>query len=71
VILDWQMPVMNGIEAARHIIRIAPATHIVMFTLHCDRYLVQQAQAAGIQHVISKSEGLPDLMASLRTLATA
>lgn len=24
VILDWQMPVMNGIEAARHIASIAP-----------------------------------------------
>lgn len=34
VILDFQMPVMNGLEAAREIARLAPDTAIVMLTMH-------------------------------------
>ena len=32
VILDWQMPVMNGLEAARHIARFVPSR--LWFCLH-------------------------------------
>ena len=34
VILDFAMPVMNGIEAAKQIRRLAPATKIVLFSAH-------------------------------------
>lgn len=67
VILDWQMPVMNGLEAARHIARIAPKTAMVMLTLHIGTIVVQEAQAAGIQHVLSKTDPVPGrLISSLR-----
>ena len=34
VILDMQMPVMSGLEAARQIRLVAPETAIFMFTMH-------------------------------------
>jgi chemotaxis response regulator CheB len=34
VILDWQMPVMNGLEAARHIARFVPKPAMVLLTFH-------------------------------------
>ena len=34
VILDLTMPVMNGFEAASRIRKIAPATKIVVFSMH-------------------------------------
>src|SRR5437879_2502111 len=34
VILDYQMPVMNGIEAAREITRLAPNTAMVLFKMN-------------------------------------
>ena len=34
VILDLAMPVMNGIEAAKQIRRLAPSTKIVLFSAH-------------------------------------
>lgn len=58
VVLDLSMPVMNGLEAARHIAALAPRTRMLMFTLHAQPELVRQAQKVGISHVISKSEGL-------------
>jgi DNA-binding NarL/FixJ family response regulator len=36
VILDLSMPVMNGLDAAREISRIAPAVQMVMFTMHTN-----------------------------------
>lgn len=67
VILDFQMPVMNGLEAARQIARMAPNTAMVMFTLHDSAELSEQAQAVGIQHVISKTDRFAGrLIAALR-----
>jgi DNA-binding NarL/FixJ family response regulator len=67
VILDWLMPLMSGLEAARQITRLAPKTAMLMLTLHRSDQLVKEAEAAGIQHVFSKSGNLADLIASLRS----
>jgi len=67
VILDLQMPEMDGLAAARQITVVAPKTAMVMFTMHSDRQLLKAARAAGIKDVVSKSEGFADhLLASLR-----
>ncbi len=72
VILDLSMPVMNGLEAAREITRIAPNVQMVMFTMHTTDQLLKDAQAAGIKAVISKSDTIGNhLLASLRTLCAA
>ncbi|MFZ1006470.1 MAG: response regulator transcription factor [Candidatus Sulfotelmatobacter sp.] len=60
VILDLQMPVMNGLDAARRIARIAPQLPMLMFTMYSNEYLVTEARAAGIKDVFSKSNGIPD-----------
>jgi DNA-binding NarL/FixJ family response regulator len=71
VILDFQMPVMNGLEAAREIARLSPDTAIVMLTMHSSDQLSTDARAAGIKHVVSKSGAIVnDLMASLANLVT-
>src|ERR1700723_492576 len=36
IVLDFQMPVMNGIEAAYELKRIMPNVPIILFTLHAD-----------------------------------
>jgi DNA-binding NarL/FixJ family response regulator len=55
VILDLQMPVMDGMEAARHIAVLAPETGMLMFTMHHSEQLLKDARAAGIKDVISKT----------------
>jgi DNA-binding NarL/FixJ family response regulator len=65
IILDWQMPVMDGLQAARQIARIAPNTTIVMFTLHHCHQVVQDAKAAGIGHVVSKTKEGPSALLAL------
>jgi DNA-binding NarL/FixJ family response regulator len=67
VILDLQMPVMDGLEAGRQIARVAPGTAMVLFTMHSCEQLVRNARAVGIKEVVSKSDGLPShLLAALK-----
>ena len=69
VIVDFQMPVMNGLEAARQIAFLAPNTAMVMFTMHNCEQLSKEAQAAGIKEVLSKSDGVAGhLIASLKSV---
>ncbi|MGC2476114.1 MAG: response regulator transcription factor [Candidatus Sulfotelmatobacter sp.] len=70
VILDFQMPVMNGLEAARQITRIAPQTVMVMFTMHQSAHLVDAAKAAGITEVIPKDGNITEhLLAILQGIS--
>jgi DNA-binding NarL/FixJ family response regulator len=57
VILDLEMPVMNGLEAGREIALLALGTSMVMFTMHSSEQLVKAARAVGIREVVSKSAG--------------
>jgi len=69
VILDFQMPVMNGLEAARQITLLAPKTAMVMFTMHNSEQLRNEAQSVGIKDVVSKSDGLVEqVIVSLRNV---
>src|ERR1700737_2001937 len=56
VIMDFQRQGMNGIDAPRRILAIAPAVPIVMFTQHASLELEQHAMEAGIQVVVSKAD---------------
>jgi DNA-binding NarL/FixJ family response regulator len=72
VILDWQMPVMNGLAAAREISRIAPAAILIMITMHESAMLSEEAHAAGITEVLSKSGRVAEtLLASLDRVTVA
>jgi DNA-binding NarL/FixJ family response regulator len=68
VLLDYAMPVMNGLEAARRISKIAPHVLMVMFTMYTGNQLLEDAAGAGIRRVISKSEGAADLVPSMQAL---
>jgi DNA-binding NarL/FixJ family response regulator len=59
VILDFQMPGMNGLETARRILEIAPAMPIVLFTQHASPELEKHALSAGIRSVVSKTDTFP------------
>ena len=69
VILDLQMSVMDGLEAARKISHIAPDTAMVMFTMHPSKELLKVAQAVGVRDVVSKTDQLSDhLLLALRQI---
>jgi DNA-binding NarL/FixJ family response regulator len=57
VLLDYAMPVMNGVEAARVISSSVPGCVLILFTMFASDQLVALAHAAGISEVVSKDVG--------------
>jgi len=56
-VLDYGMPVMNGLDAARQIRVLAPNAYILLFTLQAYPELVEDAQKVGVNKVLPKSGG--------------
>jgi DNA-binding NarL/FixJ family response regulator len=73
LILDFSMPVMNGLDAARKILPIAPEIGIVLFTAHASEQLLTEAKNIGIRAVIPKDgkTSMDDLVAALREIPRA
>ena len=68
IILDFVMPVMNGIEAARALKAVMPRVPLMMFTNTVGAILDREARAAGISIVVSKSEPAAYLIAQAKML---
>ncbi len=56
VILDLTMPDMNGLEAARRILRDNPETSILIFTMHPPAQFAAAAQQVGVRGYVTKAE---------------
>jgi DNA-binding NarL/FixJ family response regulator len=68
ILLDFSMPTMNGIEAASVLKKMMPDVCIVMFTMFSDSLGSVLPSWAGVDLVVSKAEGLTNLVQSLRRL---
>ncbi|HXF41205.1 MAG TPA: response regulator transcription factor [Blastocatellia bacterium] len=56
VVLDWSMPELNGLEAAKQIRADLPETEILIFTMHESEELIREALSAGVRAVVVKSD---------------
>jgi DNA-binding NarL/FixJ family response regulator len=56
ILLDFQMPDLNGIEVARKISRQFPGIPILMVTIHLSRQLAEEARKVGIRGACAKSD---------------
>ncbi len=54
VIIDVNMPVMDGIEAIRQLRRIAPGVKVVLLTVHDSEQIKSAARKAGADAFIRK-----------------
>lgn len=56
VVLDFQMPGMNGLDAARIISQLSPDTPILMVTLYLSKQLSEEARKVGIRGACTKTD---------------
>jgi DNA-binding NarL/FixJ family response regulator len=56
VIMDLAMPALNGLDAARGIMRIKQAVPIILFSGHSDLLTLEEARSVGIAALVRKSE---------------
>jgi DNA-binding NarL/FixJ family response regulator len=68
-ILDIGMPLLNGVEATRHIRKASPATEILILTMHESDDLVQQVVGAGARGYILKDEADRVLLDAVQALS--
>ena len=62
VLLDYAMPNMNGLEAARLTSESMPQCKLILFTMFASDQLCTLAQAAGVRAVVSKEVGGVDAL---------
>jgi DNA-binding NarL/FixJ family response regulator len=70
VILDIGMPMINGIEATRQIIRRLPNIGILILSMHADEAYVTQALRAGAKGYLLKDSAGTDLIRAVTTIAS-
>ena len=67
VILDWQMPVVDGLAALPRLRSVAPDAFIVVYS-SLGRAAADEALEAGAHAYVAKQEGLLALVARLESL---
>jgi len=68
VILDSGMPRLNGISAARRILRQHPRQRIILFASEMSNILVRLALSAGIRGLVFKTDPLCDLLEAVNVV---
>jgi DNA-binding NarL/FixJ family response regulator len=56
ILLDYQMPDLNGVDIARQICKLFPKIPILMVTLHLSRQLADAARSAGVRGACAKQD---------------
>lgn len=56
IVLDFQMPGMDGLDAARIINRLSPEVPILMVTLYLSRQLSEEARKVGVRGACAKTD---------------
>jgi DNA-binding NarL/FixJ family response regulator len=68
-VLDYSLPLVNGIEATRQILMRLPKTEILVFTMHDSETLIQELLRAGARGYLLKSDAKRNLIAAIEALS--
>jgi DNA-binding NarL/FixJ family response regulator len=69
IVMDCALPGMNGLEATRRILAIAPKTAVLMLSMHSEDTWVHQALAAGARGYILKNILDMELVSAIERVA--
>jgi DNA-binding NarL/FixJ family response regulator len=69
VVLDLQMPVLNGIEVTKELIKRHPSPAIVICSVENDPEVVEAARQAGALGYVFKARIARDLVAAVKSVA--
>jgi DNA-binding NarL/FixJ family response regulator len=68
-IIDIAMPLLNGIEATRQIVKRCPSTRVLILTMHLDEAYVNQILQAGATGYLLKDSADVDLIQAVSAVS--
>jgi DNA-binding NarL/FixJ family response regulator len=68
IILDFEMPVMNGLEAAPLLLRKLPTVVLILFTQYGGKVMEASARDAGIHAFVPKERAATHLIPTAQAL---
>jgi two-component system, NarL family, response regulator NreC len=69
VVVDIGMPLLNGIEATRQIVKRAPQTRVLILSMHAEEAYVVQALQAGAHGYLLKDSAAKELIHAIAVVA--
>jgi two-component system response regulator NreC len=69
VVIDLAMPALNGIDAAREIVKRVPRAKAVLLTMHTEEHHVLEALRAGVKACVSKSQAAEHLLQAIKDVS--
>jgi len=67
-IVDYSMPVMNGLEVCRRIRSLRPHTEVLILTMHESEEILTEALQAGVRGFLFKSDAKKHLISAIEEL---
>jgi len=68
-IIDYSLPLINGIEATRQIRARVPRTEVLVFTMHDSEMVIEELMKAGARGYVLKSDARRELVAAIASIA--
>jgi DNA-binding NarL/FixJ family response regulator len=68
-VLDYALPLVNGVEATRQIRARVPSVEVLIFTMHDNEKLIYDLLKAGARGYLLKSDAKHSLLAAIESLA--
>lgn len=66
VLMDVAMPLLNGLQATRQILKAVPATKVLMLSVHDDEVYVEEASKSGALGYLIKHTAVNSLCRAIR-----
>ena len=67
-ILDYSLPVLNGLEATRHIRLASPDTEVLIYTMHNNEDVIRDVLRAGARGYLLKTEDDAEIVRAVQAL---
>jgi DNA-binding NarL/FixJ family response regulator len=68
-VLDLAMPLLNGLDTAREILKMSTRTKPMLLTMHTEDHYVLEALRAGVRGYVMKSHSREDLVRAITQVA--
>jgi DNA-binding NarL/FixJ family response regulator len=66
VLMDVAMPLLNGLQATRQILKAVPATKVLMLSVHDDKVYIEEASKSGAMGYLIKHTAVNNLCRAIR-----